>query len=100
MTKRTSSSFIGRFDPNSSADMLKLEEIRGLVRCINKSSNVKHYVKLQGRGKNRLERSLPYYNKKYGESWVSTHIPYIESRVAMSLPVEVSEYFDAYIYKR
>lgn len=100
MTKRTSTSFIGSFSPESANDMLKLQELRDMVSYMNKETGLKRYIKLQGRGKNRLERALPYYNKKYGKEWVASHMWYVKSRVAQSLPVEVAEYYDAYIYTR
>lgn len=100
MTKRTSTSFIGSFSPESASDMQRLQEFRELTKMFNRESGSKMYIKVQGRGKNRVERALPYYEEKYGKEWCQRNMGYIRGRVAMSLPAAVAEYYDVYLYRR
>lgn len=102
MDKNRSNAYIGTFDHNSAYDMQQLDEVRNMVKYINRlfrdeKVDYQFYVKCQGRGKNRYERCKEYYHKKYdgkAPDW------YIKSRVAMSLPISCADRVDAYIYCR
>ena len=55
INKRTSQSYLGTFDVGSVADMQQLEDLRGMVKTINKvvsksaKSNIKHRIVVRGR---------------------------------------------------
>jgi hypothetical protein len=49
MTKRTSTSYVFTADINSADDMLKIEDLRKLVKITNRGQNVKKRVVLRGR---------------------------------------------------
>jgi hypothetical protein len=102
MDKNRSNAYVGTFDCSSAADMQQLDEVRNIVKYMNRSlrnagMDYQFYVKCQGRGKNRYERCKEYYRKKHGNS-----VPdwYIKSRVAMSLPISCADRIDAYIHRR
>jgi hypothetical protein len=74
--------YIGTFDYQSADDMLQLEEVRGMVKNMNKmlredGFDYQFYVKCQGRGPRQGVRR---YNQ--------------------SLPLTLAERVDAYIYRR
>ena len=80
-TKRTDA-YIGTFDYGSADDMLQLEEVRGMVKNMNKmlredGYDYSFYVKCQGRGPRQGVRR---YNQ--------------------SIPLTLAERVDAYIYRR
>ena len=98
---RNSTSYAGTFNYECADDMLNLAQLRDSVKVINKKlksagSNERFYVKLQGRGKKRFQRSFDYYNSKYGNISASR----INRMVAQSIPLECAERVDAYIYRR
>jgi Zn/Cd-binding protein ZinT len=94
--------YIGTFHYESANDMLQLEDVRSMVKNMNKllkkdGYNYKFRVKLQGRGKNRFERAKEYYEKKYnGRLSAGT----IKRLSAQNLPLECAEYVDAYVLRR
>lgn len=75
-------SYIGTFDYSSADDMLQLQEVRNIIKNMNKSlrdakMDYQFYVKCQGRGHR-------YGNYSYYQS----------------LPLSLAERVDAYIYRR
>jgi hypothetical protein len=99
--KRTDS-YIGTFDYSCAHDMLQLEEVRNMVKNMNKSlrsANMDYQFRVivRGRGDNRFERARDYYNKKYGRQFSER---YIKARVAQDLPLELADRVDAYILRR
>ena len=99
--KRTDS-YIGTFDYGCADDMLQLEEVRNMVKNMNKSlrsANMDYQFRVivRGRGDNRFERAKDYYNKKYGRQFSER---YIKARVAQDLPLELADRVDAYILRR
>jgi hypothetical protein len=99
--KRTDS-YIGTFDYNCADDMLQLQEVRNMVKNMNKSlrsANMDYQFRVivRGRGDNRFERAKDYYNKKYGRQFSER---YIKARVAQDLPLEFADRVDAYILRR
>lgn len=96
-----SAAYLGTFNMTPE-DMLEVKQIRKMVSNLNKDLknfgyNYRYYVKLQGRGKDRFNRSKDYYNQKYGRVLSDR---YIKAIAARSLPIECSERVDAYIYRR
>jgi hypothetical protein len=82
--------------------MLQLEEVRNMVKNMNKSlrsANMDYQFRVivRGRGDNRFERAKDYYNKKYGRQFSER---YIKARVAQDLPLELADRVDAYILRR
>lgn len=74
--------YIGTFDYSCADDMLQLEEVRGMVRNMNRdlrkaNMDYQFYVKCQGRGHRQGVRR---YNQ--------------------SLPLTLADRVDAYIYRR
>jgi hypothetical protein len=99
--KRTDS-YIGTFDYSCADDMLQLQEVRNMVKNMNKSlrsANMDYQFRVivRGRGDNRFERAKDYYNKKYGRQFSER---YIKARVAQDLPLELADRVDAYILRR
>lgn len=99
--KRTDS-YIGTFDYSSADDMLQLQEVRNMVKNMNKSlrgagMDYQFRVIVRGRGDNRFERAKDYYNKKYGRQFSER---YIKARVSQDLPLELADRVDAYILRR
>lgn len=102
VNKERTQSYIGTFHYESADDMLQLNELRAMVRNMNKMVKKAGYdyafrVKLQGRGSNRLERAKEYYSEKYNGRLSDRAISYMAAR---SLPLECAEYVDAYILRR
>tara|TARA_B110000503_G_scaffold47345_1_gene77140 strand:+ start:2169 stop:2495 length:327 start_codon:yes stop_codon:yes gene_type:complete len=100
--KKRTDAYIGTFHYGSADDMLQLEDLKAMVRNMNKmvkSSGYKYSfrIKLQGRGDNRLDRTREYYQNKY-DSRISDRC--IKQMVSRSLPLECAEYVDAYILQR
>jgi len=100
--KNRTDAYIGTFRYECASDMLQLEELRAMVRNMNKSlrsANMDYQfrVKLQGRGDNRFERAKEYYTKKYNGRLSDRAIKH---KVGQSLPLECAEYVDAYILPR
>ena len=94
--------YIGTFDYQSADDMLQLEEVRGMVKNMNKmlrqdGYDYQFYVKCQGRGTNRTAKMKTWLSNKYdrdvSDGW---------ARCAgqRSLPLDIAERVDAYIYRR
>jgi len=82
VSKNRTDAYIGTFDYGSADDMLQLEEVRGMVKNMNKmlredGYDYSFYVKCQGRGPRQGVRR---YNQ--------------------SLPLTLAERVDAYIYRR
>lgn len=102
-TNRNSDSYIGTFDYECADDMLQLEELRGMVKNMNRMlredgrSDYQFRVVLRGRGENRFDRAKDYYAKKYGRQFSEG---YVKGRCAQDLPLEFADRVDAYIYQR
>ena len=82
ISKNRTDAYIGTFDYGSADDMLQLEEVRGMVKNMNKMLREDGYdyrfrVKCQGRGHRHGVR-----------------------RYCRSLPLPLAERVDAYIYRR
>ena len=80
---RVSDCYIGTFDYESSDDMFQLEDLRTMVKHMNRDlrtakMNYQFYVKCQGRS-NTIKRSGEFF---------------------MSMPLDVADRVDAYIYRR
>lgn len=100
-SKRTDS-YIGTFDYGSADDMLQLQELRNMVKNMNKSlraakMDYQFRVVVRGRGDNRFERAKDFYSKKYGRNFSEG---YIKARLAQDLPLEYADRVDAYILRR
>ena len=100
--KNRSDSYIGTFDYACADDMLQLEEVKTMVKNMNKALkrdgyDYKFRVLVRGRGDNRFERAKNYYNNKYGRQFSER---YIKARVAQDLPLEFADRVDAYILRR
>jgi len=100
--KKRTDAYIGTFHYGCADDMLQLEELRAMVRNMNRSlreakMDYQFRVKLQGRGENRFERAKEYYTKKYNGRLPDRSIKHL---VAQSLPLECAEKVDAYILRR
>ena len=99
--KRTDS-YIGTFDYASADDMLQLQEVRNMVKNMNKSlraakMDYQFRVVVRGRGQNRFEKAKDFYAKKYGRNFSEG---YIKARLAQDLPLEYADRVDAYILRR
>ena len=82
VSKDRTDAYIGTFDYASAGDMLQLEEVRSMVKNMNKmlredGYDYSFYVKCQGRGHRQGVRR---YNQ--------------------SLPLSLADRVDAYIYRR
>jgi hypothetical protein len=82
ISKDRTDAYIGTFDYASADDMLQLQEVRNMVKNMNKSlreanMDYQFYVKCQGRGHRQGVRR---YNQ--------------------SLPLSLADRVDAYIYRR
>ena len=100
--KNRSDSYIGTFDFSCADDMLQLEELKVMVKNMNKALkrdgyDYKFRVLVRGRGNNRFERAKDFYSKKYGRNFSEG---YIKARLAQDLPLEYADRVDAYILRR
>ena len=100
--KNRTDAYIGTFRYECASDMLQLEELRAMVRNMNKSlrsANMDYQfrVVLRGRGKNRFERAKTFHNTKYNRQFSEG---YVKHRLSQDLPLEHAEYVDAYIHRR
>lgn len=100
--KNRSDAYIGTFHYGCADDMLQLEELRAMVKNMNRSlretdMDYQFRVVVRGRGDNRAERVKGYYNKKYGRDFSEA---YTKRRVAQDLPLEFADRVDAYILRR
>jgi len=82
ISKDRTDAYIGTFDYASADDMLQLQEVRNIIKNMNKSlreanMDYQFYVKCQGRGHRQGVRR---YNQ--------------------SLPLSLADRVDAYIYRR
>ena len=97
-----SDSYIGTFDYSCADDMLQLEEVRTMVKNMNKSlrkaeMDYQFRVVVRGRGDNRFERAKGFFEKKYGRQFSEG---YMKARLAQDLPLEYADRVDAYILRR
>lgn len=100
--KNRSDAYIGTFDYQCADDMLQLQELKNMVRNMNKSlrrANMDYQfrVVLHGRGGNRFERAKDFHNNKYGRQFSEG---YIKARLSQDLPLEFADRVDAYIHRR
>jgi len=77
--------FIMTAHVESASDMIELQNIRNVVKMVNKQSPQKFYVKCQGRGP-RVAAALK--DGKYPRAYDS------------SLPLRHATHMDVYLYKR
>jgi hypothetical protein len=102
VSKDRSDSYIGTFDYACASDMLDLSEVRNMVKNMNKmlrqdGYDYQFYVKCQGRGTNRTEKMHKWLCNKYDRP-VSKH--WAQDAGQRSLPLEIADRVDAYIYRR
>lgn len=100
--KNRTDAYIGTFHYGCADDMLQLEELRCMVKNMNKSlreakMDYQFYVKCQGRGTNRTARMKTWLSNKYDRP-VSDH--WAQDAGQRSLPLEIADRVDAYIYRR
>lgn len=82
VSENRTDAYVGTFDYSCAEDMLQLDEVKGMVKNMNRmlreaKMNYQFYVKCQGRGPRQGVRR---YNQ--------------------SLPLALAERVDAYIYRR
>ena len=102
LNKNRSDAYIGTFDYECADDMLQLNEVRGMVKNMNRmlredGYDYQYYVKCQGRGTNRTARMKTWLSNKYNRP-VSDH--WAQDAGQRSLPLEIADRVDAYIYRR
>jgi hypothetical protein len=100
-SKERSSAYIGTFNMDES-DQKELKQIRKMVKNLNKDLkefgyDYSYYVKCQGRGINRTERMKAWLSDKY-HCRISDH--WARDAGQRSLPLDISDRVDAYIYRR
>lgn len=100
--KNRTDSYIGTFDYASADDMLQLQEVRNMVKNMNKSlraakMDYQFRVVVRGRGQNRFKKTKAWFEKKYDRKFSDG---YIRSRCAQDLPLECADRVDAYILLR
>jgi len=100
--KNRTDSYIGTFHYECADDMIQLDDVRAIVKNMNKSlraagMDYQFYVKCQGRGKNRFQKVNDYNIRKYGRTFGVGRTRY---SAQASLPLECADYVDAYIYRR
>lgn len=92
---RYSNSFVGTFKPNDK----KIAEIRKTISTVNKKTGSRLYVKLAGRGINRVAKMTDYYMKKYNLDSTRGY-QYARSNAQSYIPVSLATTVDVYIYER
>jgi hypothetical protein len=102
VSENRTDAYVGTFDYSCAEDMLQLNEVRGMVKNMNKmlsqdGYDYRFYVKCQGRGTNRTERMKAWLSDKYDRP-VSDH--WARCAGQRSLPLDIAERVDAYIYRR
>mgnify|MGYP003956881027 FL=1 len=93
--KRYSNSFVGTFDPTDE----KIAEIRKTISAANKKTGSKLYVKLAGRGIDRIAKMTKYYMQK--DNVDEKRASYFARYNAQSyIPISLATTVDVYIYER
>ena len=94
MTKRYSDSYIGTFDIYSVNDMERLNELKAMVRCLNKDLKVRSpglQYRVVMRGRKPLVKGYDRETgKSYNYDWCGNLVGGIANATAI----------DAYLYKR
>lgn len=92
--KRYSKSYVGTFNKGDE----DIQFIRNTIKTLNKKLNRKFYVKLAGRGTNRVAKMTKYYEK---EGWDTKFANYFARKNSQSyIPVPLATTVDVYIYER
>jgi hypothetical protein len=102
LDKNRSDAYIGTFDYECADDMLQLNEVRGMVKNMNRmlredGYDYQYYVKCHGRGTDRTARMKTWLSNKYNRP-VSDH--WAQDAGQRSIPLEIADRVDAYIYRR
>lgn len=92
--KRYSKSYVGTFVKGDE----DIKHIRETVKTLNKKLNKKLYVKLAGRGKNRVAKMFDYYKKEGLSDRLANYFAMNNSQ--SYIPVSIATTVDVYIYER
>jgi hypothetical protein len=92
--KRYSTSYVGTFAKGDS----EIQNIRDAVSVTNKKGNKQVYVKLAGRGTNRVEKMNQYYKEQGYNDRLAFYFAKNNSR--SYIPISIATTVDVYIYER